>query len=91
MRLDAMARRAEKIGEELTRKTASRIAGERNSIMTRSPNGATQVAKADHLTIAAQESRQVTRALRFLRICNALFPRLRGNPRRPEQAARYTR
>ncbi|MBK3742445.1 hypothetical protein G3A39_24720 [Paraburkholderia aspalathi] len=46
MRIDAIARWTEKIGEELTRKTAARTAGEKNSIMTTSPDRVTQVAES---------------------------------------------
>jgi hypothetical protein len=91
VRIDAIARRNEKIGDELTRKTAERTAGERNSIMISSPNGAMKVAEIDHLTISAQARRQVTRALRCLQICNALFRRSTRHPRQTEQLARRVR
>jgi hypothetical protein len=43
---DAVARRTEKIGDELTRKTAASTAGEKNSIMTVSPDRVTRVAES---------------------------------------------
>jgi len=43
---DAVARRTEKIGVELTRRIAEQTAGEKNSIMTNSPNRVTPVAES---------------------------------------------
>jgi hypothetical protein len=43
---DTIARRAEKIGDELTRKIAARTAGEKYSIMTNPPDRVMRVAQS---------------------------------------------